>query len=78
MEGLAAPMVPDGAMNGLAILVYVEQVLVPSLSPGDIVVMNNPPAHKPLAVCEAIQAAGAQLRFPPLYSPDSNPIEMAF
>lgn len=78
LEGMTAPMILDGAMNGLAFLAYVEQVLVPSLSPGDIVVMDNLPAHKPLAVREAIQAAGAQLRFLPPYSPDFNPIEMAF
>ena len=57
---------------------YVEQVLVPSLSRGDIVVMDNLPAHKPLAIREAIEAAGAELRFLPPYSPDFNPIEMAF
>ena len=78
MSGMTAPMVLDGAMNGSAFLAYVEQVLVPSLSPGDIVVMDNLPAHKPSAVREAIQAAGAQLRFLPPYSPDFNPIEMAF
>ena len=75
---MTAPMVLDGAMNGSAFLAYVEQVLAPSLSPGDIVVMDNLPAHKPSAVREAIQAAGAQLRFLPPYSPDFNPIEMAF
>lgn len=70
LEGMTAPMVLDGAMNGPAFLAYVEQVLVPSLSPGDIVVMDNLPAHKPAAIREAIQAAGAQLRFLPPYSPD--------
>jgi transposase len=78
LGGMTAPMVLDGAMNGAAFLAYVEQVLVPSLSPGDIVVMDNLPAHKPLAVREAIQDAGAKLRFLPPYSPDFNPIEMAF
>ncbi|WP_156510687.1 IS630 family transposase [Labrenzia sp. OB1] len=78
LGGMTAPMVLDGAMNGVAFLAYVEQVLVPSLSPGDIVVMDNLPAHKPSAVREAIQDAGAQLRFLPPYSPDLNPIEMAF
>ena len=71
-------MVLDGAMHGAAFLAYVEQVLVPTLKPGDIVVMDNLPAHKPLAVRRAIQAAGAELRFLPPYSPDFNPIEMAF
>ena len=78
LEGLTAPMVLDGAMNGPAFLAYVEQVLVPTLSPGDIVVMDNLPAHKPVAVRKAIQSAGAALHFLPPYSPDFNPIEMAF
>ncbi|MGH7262247.1 MAG: IS630 family transposase [Nitrospiraceae bacterium] len=78
LEGMTAPMVLDGAMHGAAFLAYVEQVLVPSLSSGDIVVMDNLPAHKPIAVRKAIEAAGAELRFLPPYSPDFNPIEMAF
>jgi len=53
-------------------------VLAPTLSPGDIVIMDNLPAHKPVAVRQAIEAAGAELRFLPPYSPDFNPIEMAF
>jgi transposase len=61
-----------------AFLAYVEQVLVPTLEPGDIVVMDNLPAHKPTAVRRAIEGAGAELRFLPPYSPDCNPIEMAF
>lgn len=78
LEGMTAPMVLDGAMNGPAFLAYVEQVLVPTLTPGDIVVMDNLPAHKPAAVRKAIEAAGAEVRFLPPYSPDFNPIEMAF
>lgn len=78
LHGMTAPMVLDGAMNGPAFLAYVEQVLVPTLSPGDIVVMDNLPAHKPIAVRAAIEAAGAKLYFLPPYSPDFNPIEMAF
>lgn len=78
LEGMTAPMVLDGAMHGAAFLVYVEQVLGPTLKPGDIVVMDNLPAHKPVAVRKAIEAAGAELRFLPPYSPDFNPIEMAF
>ena len=78
LEGMTAPMVLDGAMHGAAFLAYVEQVLVPTLKPGDIVVMDNLPAHKPVAVRRAIEAAGAELRFLPPYSPDFNPIEMAF
>jgi len=78
LEGMTAPMVLDGAMNGTAFLAYVEQVLAPTLKPGDIVVMDNLPAHKPVAVRQAIETAGAELRFLPPYSPDFNPIEMAF
>ena len=75
---MTAPMVLDGAMHGAAFLAYVEQVLVPTLKPGEIVVMDNLPAHKPIAVRAAIEVAGAELRFLPPYSPDFNPIEMAF
>ncbi len=71
-------MLLDGAMHGAAFLAYVEQVLVPTLSSGDIVVMDNLPAHKLAGVRQAIAAAGAELRFLPPYSPDFNPIEMAF
>ncbi len=65
-------------MNGPAFLAYVEQVLVPTLAPGDVVVMDNLPAHKLAAVRAAIEAVGAELYFLPPYSPDFNPIEMAF
>ena len=78
LTGMTAPMVLDGAMNGLAFRAYVEQVLAPTLSSGDIVVMDNLPAHKAEGVRTAIEAAGAELRFLPPYSPDFNPIEMAF
>jgi transposase len=78
LEGMTAPMVLDGAMHGAAFLAYVEQVLVPTLIPGEIVIMDNLPAHKPAAVRNAIEAVGAELRFLPPYSPDFNPIEMAF
>ncbi len=78
LEGMTAPMVLDGAMNGVAFLAYVEQVLAPTLKPGDVVVMDNLPAHKSVAVRQAIEGAGAELRFLPPYSPDFNPIEMAF
>jgi transposase len=77
-DGLIAPMVLDGPMDGAAFLAYVEQVLVPELRPGDIVVMDNLPAHKVTGVREAIETAGATLRYLPPYSPDLNPIEMAF
>ena len=78
LTGMTAPMVLDGPMNGAAFLAYVEQVLAPTLKPGDVVVMDNLPAHKPAAVREAIERVGARLRFLPPYSPDFNPIEMAF
>ncbi len=78
LSGMTAPMVLDGAMNGAAFLAYVEQVLVPTLAPGDIVVMDNLPAHKPAAVRTAIARAGATLLYLPPYSPDFNPIENAF
>ena len=78
LEGMIAPMILDGAMHGAAFLAYVEQVLAPTLSPGDIVIMDNLPAHKSVAVRQAIEAVGAELRFLPPYSPDFNPIEMAF
>jgi transposase len=78
LGGLAAPMLLDGPMNGSAFLAYAEQVLAPELHPGDIVVMDNLPAHKISGVREAIEKVGARLLFLPPYSPDFNPIEMAF
>jgi transposase len=77
-SGMTAPMVLDGAMDGAAFLAYLEQVLAPTLVPGDIVVMDNLPAHKPDEVRSAIEQVGAELRYLPPYSPDLNPIEMAF
>ena len=77
-DGLTAPMVFDGPMTGEAFLAYVEQVLIPTLDPDDIVVMDNLPAHKTAPVRAAIAAAGAQLFLLPPYSPYMNPIEMAF
>jgi transposase len=76
--GLTAPMMLDGPMNGPTFLEYVEQVLVPTLRPGQIVVMDNQPAHKLPAIRAAIQAVGARLLFLPPYSSDFNPIENAF
>jgi transposase len=78
LSGLTAPMLLDGAMHGAAFLAYVEQVLVPTLRPGDIVIMDNLPAHKVGGVRLAIETAGAALLYLPPYSPDFNPIEMAF
>ena len=77
-DGIVAPMVLDGPMNGEAFLAYVEQALVPELRPGDVVIMDNLPAHKVFGVRQAIEAVGATLRYLPPYSPDFNPIEMAF
>jgi transposase len=76
--GMTAPMVLDGPMDGLAFEAYVTQVLVPTLRPGDMVVMDNLAAHKRAEVAIAIEAAGARLLYLPPYSPDLNPIEMAF
>ncbi len=76
--GLTAPMVLDGPMNGEWFKAYVNQVLVPALKPGDIVVMDNLSAHKSDDIRSAIEAAGAELRYLPPYSPDLNPIEQAF
>jgi transposase len=76
--GLTAPLVLDGPMTGPAFLAYVEQFLVPTLRRGDIVVLDNLPAHKITAVREAIESVSAQLFLLPPYSPDMNPIEMAF
>ena len=78
LDGLSAPMLLDGPMNGPAFLAYAEQVLAPQLRPGDIVIMDNLPAHKVAGVRDAIHSAGANLFFLPPYSPDFNPIEMAF
>jgi transposase len=77
-SGLAAPAVFDGAINGVSFLAYVEQVLVPTLEPGDIVILDNLSSHKIGGVQEAIEAVGAQLRYLPPYSPDLNPIEQLF
>ena len=75
---LTAPCVIDGPMNGNVFLAYVEQVLAPSLQPGDIVVLDNLSAHKVTGIRQAIEAAGARLLYLPPYSPDFNPIEQLF
>lgn len=77
-DRVTAPCVIDGPINGLCFLAYVEQVLVPVLKPGDIVIMDNLGSHKGRAVRTAIRAAGARLFFLPPYSPDLNPIEQVF
>jgi transposase len=77
-DRIDAPLVLDGPINGDSFLAYVEQMLVPTLSPGDIVVMDNLGSHKGRSVRRAIRAAGAHLFFLPPYSPDLNPIEQVF
>lgn len=77
-DRIAAPWVFDGPINAESFLVYVEQVLVPTLAKGDVVVMDNLGSHKGQAVRAAIRAAGAHLIFLPPYSPDLNPIEQVF
>jgi len=76
--GLTAPMVMDGAITGPHFLAYLKQILVPTLQPGDVVVMDNLPAHKVAGVKEIVAKAGAQVLYLPPYSPDLNPIELAF
>ena len=78
LDGLHAPMVLNGPINGDAFKAYVEQILAPCLRPGDIVVMDNLAAHKVAGVRQAIKARGAFLLYLPAYSPDLNPIEQAF
>lgn len=77
-DGISAPCVIDGPMDGETFLAYVEQFLAPTLKPGQIVVMDNLPAHKVAGIREAIEATGATLRLLPPYSPDLNPIEQFF
>ena len=77
-DGLVAPCVFDGPINALCFRAYVEQLLVPALRPGDIVVMDNLGSHKGAVIRQRIKDAGARLWFLPPYSPDLNPIEQAF
>ena len=77
-DRLAAPCLFDGPINGECFRAYVEQILLPSLKPGDVVIMDNLGSHKGLAVRRAIRAADAKLLFLPPYSPDLNPIEQVF
>ena len=74
-DGIVAPLVLEGAINGESFLAYVEQSLAPALRPGDVVVLDNLGSHKVAGVREAVEAAGATLRYLPPYSPDLNPIE---
>ena len=77
-DRLSAPWLLDGPMDGEAFLIYVREVLGPELQPGDMVIIDNLSCHKVQGVAEAIAACGAQLCYLPAYSPDLNPIEMAF
>ena len=77
-DRIDAPCVLDGPINGQSFTAYVEQFLVPTLEPGDIVIMDNLGSHKGAAVRKAIRVAGAKLLFLPPYSPDLNPIEQVF
>jgi transposase len=77
-DRITAPLVIDGAVNGETFVQYVEQFLVPTLIPNDIVVMDNLPVHKVAGVKSAIERAGASMLYLPPYSPDLNPIEMVF
>jgi transposase len=77
-DRITAPCVFDGPINGVCFRAYVEQVLVPTLRPGDIVIMDNLGSHKAEAIRKIIRAAGATAVFLPPYSPDFNPIEQAF
>lgn len=78
LAGICAPMLLDGPMDGNAFLAWCEQMLAPTLRPGDVVIMDNLPAHKVAGVRAAIETTGAMLRYLPPYSPDFNPIENAF
>jgi transposase len=77
-DGLTAPLVVDGAINGELFLAYVEQELVKTLKEGDIVVLDNLSSHKVAGVKEAIESVGAKILYLPPYSPDFNPIELVF
>jgi transposase len=78
LKGLGAPAVFDGPIDSPTFLAYVEQVLVPTLDSGDVVVLDNLAVHKQPEVRTAIEQVGARVQFLPPYSPDFNPIELAF
>ena len=77
-DGIIAPWVIDGPINGAIFLIYIEKVLAPTLKPGDVVVLDNLGSHKGKAARAAIRARGAHMIFLPPYSPDLNPIEQVF
>ena len=78
VTGLTAPAVFDSAIDGESFRAYIDQILVPTLQPGDIVIADNLGAHKVAGIQRALQAAGAPLWYVPPYSPDLNPIELCF
>lgn len=75
LSGVEAPMTINGAVDGIVFKVYVEQVLWPTLKAGDVVIMDNLPAHRVAGIKELIEGRGAKLIYLPPYSPDLNPIE---
>jgi len=77
-HGMRCALVLDGAVNALAFQAFVQHVLTPQLRPGDLVVLDNLSSHKRPRIAELIRAAGAELVYLPPYSPDLNPIELAF
>ena len=77
-DGIVAPLVLEGAIDGPSFLAYVEQFVAPALRPGQVLLMDNLSSHKVAGVREAVEAAGATLRYLPSYSPDLNPIEQVF
>jgi transposase len=78
LDGLEAPMLLEGAVDSIAFACYVEQVLVPTLRPGELVLLDNLSVHKQAPIRAMIEAAGCRVLFLPSYSPDFNPIELAF
>ena len=77
-DRIAAPILFDGPMNASTFIQYIEQILAPTLEPGDIVICDNLSSHKSLEVRDALQEVGADIMYLPPYSPDMNPIEMVF
>jgi transposase len=77
-DGLVAPWVVGGAMDGAAFATYIETQLAPTLNPGDVVILDNLNVHNSQRAADALAARGAWFLFLPKYSPDLNPIEMAF
>jgi len=78
LDRIDAPLLLDGPINGIKFRAYIEQALVPTLSRGDVVIIDNLGSHKSSAIAQAIGRAGARLLFLPPYSPDLNPIEQIF